>query len=63
MREMFCTGCNKYVGEIRDAKLLKGVKFLCPKCETKRIASDLHRETSRNSSASDILGGFPWATS
>ena len=63
MRKIFCTGCNKYLGEIRDAKLLKGIKFLCPKCELKRIASDIHRETNRNYTANDILGGFPWATS
>ena len=63
MRKIFCTGCNKYLGDIRDAKLLKGIKFLCPKCEIKRIASDLHQETNRGYNASDMLRGFPWATS
>lgn len=63
MRKIFCTGCNKYLGDIRDAKLLKGIKFLCPKCEIKRIASVLHRGTNRNYSASDILREFPWAAS
>ena len=58
MRKIFCTGCEKYLGEIRNAKLLKGIEFLCPKCEIKRIASDIHLETNRNYSASDILGVF-----
>lgn len=63
MRKIFCTGCNKYLGDIRDAKLLKGIKFLCPKCETKRIASDLHKRTNNDCDMSDMLRGFPWATS
>lgn len=33
MRKILCTNCNKYLGEIKDAKLLKGIAFLCPKCK------------------------------
>lgn len=40
-REIRCIGCNKYLGVIRDAKLLKGIVYLCPACETKRKASDM----------------------
>jgi len=39
MRKIFCTECDKYLGEIRDAKLLKGIKFLCPKCDYSRKAT------------------------
>lgn len=39
MRKIFCTGCDKYLGEIRDAKLLKDIKFLCPKCDDRRKTS------------------------
>jgi hypothetical protein len=31
-RDIFCYDCNTYVGTIRDAKLMKGLKFLCPNC-------------------------------
>lgn len=33
-----CTECKADCGEIRDGSLLKGLKFICPKCESKRIA-------------------------
>ena len=61
MRKIFCTGCEKYLGEIRDAKLLRGIKFLCPKCDMKRIAADLYKRTNNDYDASDMLRGFPWA--
>jgi len=41
VRKILCKGCSKYMGEIRDAKLRKGITYLCSECETKRIASDL----------------------
>lgn len=31
-RDIFCNDCGTYVGTIRDAKLMKGLKFICPKC-------------------------------
>ena len=33
------------MGEIRDAKLRKGIVYLCGTCETKRLASDLAVKT------------------
>lgn len=33
MRKIYCIECNKYVGEIRDAKLIKGLAFLCQDCQ------------------------------
>lgn len=45
---IYCIGCKKYLGEIRDGKLMKGISYLCPKCETKRIASDIAKKNSYN---------------
>lgn len=36
MRVIYCEKCKKYVGEIRDARLLKGIVFLCKDCNSKR---------------------------
>ena len=32
-REIKCCRCNKHVGIIRDAKLMVGLKFICPSCD------------------------------
>lgn len=32
MKKIICKECNKYLGEIRDAKLRKGISFLCKEC-------------------------------
>lgn len=32
MREITCKRCNRYVGTIREAKLIKDIVYLCPKC-------------------------------
>ena len=45
IRKISCKGCNKPMGEIRDAKLRKGIIYLCNSCEIKRIASDLALKT------------------
>ena len=36
-RHILCVKCNKYVGLIRDAKLMKGLTFLCPSCTAEII--------------------------
>lgn len=43
-REIRCTGCNKYLGNIIEAKLHKEIRFLCSQCNTKRIASDMSKK-------------------
>ncbi len=43
-KTIYCKGCNTYLGEIRDAKLKKGIVYLCSNCDTKRIASDLGKK-------------------
>ena len=41
---IYCTGCDRKVGIIKDAKLLKNLKYLCPNCEIKRLASDMKKK-------------------
>ena len=48
-RKIYCTACNRNLGEIRDAKLLKDIKYLCPECNMRRVASDLAGKTNMNS--------------
>jgi DNA-directed RNA polymerase subunit RPC12/RpoP len=34
-RKIYCKECGRYVGTIKDAKLMKGLGFVCPHCNTK----------------------------
>ena len=54
-RRIFCKGCSKYLGEIRDATLRKGIIHLCSLCETKRLASDLAQKTRGSVDPLDIF--------
>ena len=56
--DIYCSGCKRYLGEIRDGTLMKGISHLCPKCEIKRIASDMAKKTSCNSDISDLFNGI-----
>ena len=33
-RHIHCSSCSTYLGVIRDARLMKGIKYLCPTCIT-----------------------------
>lgn len=33
MKKINCFKCNRKVGEIRDASLLKGLRYICPSCQ------------------------------
>lgn len=33
MKEINCFKCKRHVGVIRDASLMKNLKYLCPFCE------------------------------
>jgi phage FluMu protein Com len=33
MREINCFKCNRKVGVIRDASLMKNLKYICPSCQ------------------------------
>jgi len=52
-RSIYCTGCKRYLGIIRDAKLHKDIKYLCGVCEVKRIASDMANNIDDNTSRWD----------
>ena len=58
MKRIYCSGCNKYLGTIRDATLYKGIKYLCPECETKRVASDIYNETQNKNPFESLFDGF-----
>jgi len=38
-RELRCTGCNRYLGSITKARLLKDIVYLCHDCEKVRRLS------------------------
>lgn len=40
-RQINCTKCNKYLGEIRDAKLAKGIVYCCADCDAKQKVNDI----------------------
>lgn len=56
-RKIYCVGCNEYLGVIRDAKLRKGIVFLCKNCGTKRVALEMQRETRPSVDMGDLFGG------
>jgi len=56
--KIYCAGCNKYLGEIRDATLFKGIKYLCLNCDTKRIASDIHKKTEKKDDMDWLFSQF-----
>lgn len=39
MRTIHCHVCGKYLGEIRDAKVMKGIAYLCPTCQKPKESS------------------------
>lgn len=57
-RKIYCAGCDTYLGVVRDAKLRKGVVFLCKNCEIKRVALELQRKTKPSVDMGDLFGGI-----
>ncbi|KKN03249.1 hypothetical protein LCGC14_1109610 [marine sediment metagenome] len=57
-RQIYCIVCNCYLGEIRDAKLLIGIKHLCPNCDTKRVASDMANKTKADARVRSSVPDF-----
>jgi len=46
--KIYCYICKKYMGEIRDATLRKGTKYLCPECaKPKQTDFDFVEELKR----------------
>ena len=60
-REIKCTVCRKPMGEIRDATLIKGIKYICETCDQRRLDSlvELHRlKTKPRSPLDDLFSQF-----
>jgi hypothetical protein len=51
-RKIYCSVCDKYVGEIRDATLIKGLKYICSSCDNEdvQIKDDFYHSASPNKS-------------
>lgn len=58
--KIYCVGCDKYMGEIRDGKLRKEIYFLCENCNLKRMASDMKNKGGNNykNYYEDLLKGY-----
>lgn len=52
-REIYCADCKRFVGEIRDARLMKGLAFVCSPCEAIRSAAK-----TKPGSVDELLNGF-----
>ena len=46
--DIYCIKCDTHVGLIRDARLRKGVVFLCSGCNQDRIATEESSDSSNN---------------
>lgn len=56
-REISCCKCGRHVGIIRDAKLMKGLKFICPSCCVVDEKGDYFKPTDK-SDFNDMFGGL-----
>jgi len=56
MRQINCSGCNANMGEIRDARLRKGIAFLCADCETRRIRALSYISRIGGANGRDVVG-------
>lgn len=62
-RRIHCIKCDKYVGTIRDATLMKGIHFLCPTCgevpkpDTGHSYGDLFDKNAFNNLFADSMFG------
>ena len=61
-KKISCSCCSKYLGEIRDARLRKGIYHLCGDCEIKRKAAYRHMralgQTVKSNQISDLFKGL-----
>ena len=55
-RDIHCYVCNKYVGVIRDAKLMKGLKFVCPSCSEVDDIKDDYYSSKVPDAFTDLFG-------
>lgn len=60
-KNLYCEGCAKYMGEVRDATLRKGMVVLCDKCETKRkLAAMAMNHAGSRSNVDKLKDVFGW---
>jgi protein-arginine kinase activator protein McsA len=55
-REISCENCHKHLGEIRDARLAKGIKHLCADCYASMKAYVAQYATLRQNRRAPDLG-------
>lgn len=55
IRKIYCNECDKYVGEIRDATLMKGIKYLCPSCCSSNLKEDNYSSSMPKSDFNSIF--------
>lgn len=48
MKKLYCKDCNKYLGEIREATLMKDIAFICPDCNVGLVDSILKKVTKKS---------------
>lgn len=61
-KKLYCKPCGKYMGEVRDGSLRKGMTVLCELCERKRALLEMVKKYDNQYEKNDALGSiFPWA--
>jgi len=56
-----CKDCGTYLGEIRDAKLKKGMTFVCEGCTRERDMTETvrdHQKEKLDRSVADFMSGL-----
>lgn len=56
-RKIHCSRCKKYVGEIRDAKLIKDLSHTCKSCQQDLVALELAYKYQQDKKGEDLFGG------
>jgi len=51
-----CTDCKKPMGEIKDACLRTGIKYLCSQCDKRRLDLSIELYKLKNNPINDIFG-------
>lgn len=57
-RNVECYMCNKHVGIIRDAKLMKGLSYICPSCKSLIEMQLMSMNKSSMDKVMSIFDGF-----
>ena len=52
-KKICCTACRKDMGEIRDAKLRKNIRFICQPCDDRRLEIYAEYDKLKNGKSND----------